>query len=71
MFIFSAQGKCQPIIQNIKMLKRNRNGCRMMIQNGMQFIVDDWALYDQPLHVGCECVFNKNSQFATFIPKSQ
>ncbi|XP_052770920.1 uncharacterized protein LOC128210610 [Mya arenaria] len=64
----TAHGRCQKIVRTIKMLKRKAGGCRLLIQNGQQFILDDWQVYDQRIRVGCECVFNKNSQFAGFIP---
>ncbi|KAL4231712.1 hypothetical protein ACF0H5_009288 [Mactra antiquata] len=65
----TSHGRCQPIIRNIKVLQKSTNGCRMVINDGTKLIVDDWVLYDQPVHVGCECMLNKNSQFAVFIPK--
>ena len=52
------------------MLKRKSRGCRLLIQDGQQYIVDDWTLYDQKVRVGCECVFNKNSLYAVFIPRT-
>ena len=39
-----------------------------VMHNGQQVVMDDWELYDQNIRAGCECVINKNSQFATFIP---
>lgn len=68
MFII-AHGTCKPVIKNMKMLKRRSDGCRMVIKNGQQVFVDNWELYEQPLHVGCECMFKKNSMFAGFIPR--
>ncbi|XP_060570644.1 uncharacterized protein LOC132728935 [Ruditapes philippinarum] len=62
-------GKCQPIIKNVIMLRRNPGGCRMTIKNGQEVFTDDFEMYQQPLHVGCECVLNKNSLYAPLVPK--
>lgn len=66
----SANGKCQPMYRSVKMLRKKSQGCRLLIQDGQQFILDDWTIYDQSVKVGCECVFNKNSMYALFVPRN-
>ncbi|XP_069139852.1 uncharacterized protein [Argopecten irradians] len=60
-------GACKQSFVYVNMLRRRPGGCRMMIQNGKQVLIDAWEVYTQKIRSGCECFINKRSLFAKYI----
>ncbi|XP_033757478.1 uncharacterized protein LOC117339875 [Pecten maximus] len=60
-------GACKQSFVYVNMLRRRPGGCRMMIQNGQQVLIDAWEVYTQKIRSGCECFINKRSLFAKYI----
>ncbi|XP_033757477.1 uncharacterized protein LOC117339874 [Pecten maximus] len=60
-------GACKQSFVYVNMLRRRPGGCRMIIQNGQQVLINAWELYTQKIRSGCECFINKQSLFAKYI----
>ncbi|OWF41492.1 uncharacterized protein LOC110462361 [Mizuhopecten yessoensis] len=60
-------GACKQSFIYVNMLRRRPGGCRIMIQNGQQVLVDAWEVYTQKIRSGCECFINRQSLFAKYI----
>ncbi|KAK3589872.1 hypothetical protein CHS0354_015898 [Potamilus streckersoni] len=63
-----SHGQCRQSVFHLKMLRKKTGGCRLYVHNGQETIIDDWELYSQEIKNGCECVLDKRSYLAKFVP---
>ncbi|CAD5116791.1 unnamed protein product [Dimorphilus gyrociliatus] len=65
----SNHGKCFTSLSNVNLLRRRQGYCTLVLKGGQTVIMHAWRREMIPIKVGCECMVDRLSFLANYIPK--
>ncbi|CAH1782804.1 unnamed protein product [Owenia fusiformis] len=66
----TSHGMCKQKVFSLNLLQKQSGMCILATAQGQTVLVDEWALYTQPIRVCCECTIDRRSFFARYVPPS-